>query len=30
MDAEQRYIGMDIHKGQITVAGVNRQQEVIL
>ena len=30
MRAEQRYVGMDIHKGQITVAGVDRQQEVIL
>ena len=30
MLAEQRYIGMDIHKEQITIAGVNRQQEVVL
>jgi len=30
MKDEQRHIGMDIHKEQIVVVGVNQQQEVIL
>jgi transposase len=30
MSEEQRFVGLDVHKAQVTVAIVNREQEVLL